>query len=482
MKYVLKVNESKWDKDFNMKWFEMKKLNLLQVLYFMFMLIGFCSICHAKPDETANSYLKAVEAIAHNDFAVGVKKYYQFVSFSEIIISKQIRVNDLENARQFFSNITTSSEMREKAELFLALIDRITENWDKAHERLDLLRQNHPQSLLLFYVKGELYFAQNQVENARQYLVWIMESSPESPFAKIARALLNLYEGAQEVDAEKRKAFLMAAGYRNWDLLEIDQAIRFFEIVTRDYPSEREAFKSLVFIYLDQENCIKAREINDDWAKNNKEPLLDPMTQVRLFLAGEEYDKAVVILNDLVSKDDSNEQVKLMLADCLFNLKQFESALALYQAAFPQNLGNIGIVQRMKNCMENLQKIDEAIKLFQQLADAEPDNPMIQLDLAELYLQNNDLDQSEVYFDLLSSYENPYSDYAAEMSAKIAQYRQDKALEELEEVARLAEIENQRQHASGGSSSESNNVQANVSENVEEIQIDELKKLMAIYE
>ncbi|MBU1106056.1 MAG: tetratricopeptide repeat protein [Candidatus Riflebacteria bacterium] len=464
-----------------MKWFEAKKLNLIQVYCVILMLFGCCSICHAKPADAANPYLQAIEAFAHNDFASGVKKYYQFVSFSEIILSKQIRISDLEKARQFFTNAALSPEKKEKADLFLALIDRITENWEGAHERIDFLRQSHPRSLVLSYAKGELHLAQHQIKEAQQYLDWIIKAAPDSPFATITRALLSLYEGSENVDAEKRKSVLMAAGYRNWDLLEIDQAIRFFEIVTKDFPSEKEAFKSLVFIYLDLENYNKAREINDSWKKNNKKPLLDPMTQVRLLLANEEYDEATVILNDLVSRDSSNEQAKLMLADCLFSLDKLEPALLLYQEIFPENPGNIGIIQRIKHCMESLGKIDEAVKLFKHLADIEPDNPMIQLDLAELYMLNNDLDQSEVYYDLLSSYDNPYSDYAAEMSAKIAQYRQEKAIAELEEAARLTEA-NQRQHNSGDSSGSSTSLQVSVSEDAKEIQIDELKKLMAIYE
>ncbi len=434
--------------------------------------------CPAKAGKQPNPYLSAIEAFSRKDFAAGIKKYYRFVSFSEIILSKQIRENDLDEAQVFFEDAARQTKDSEKALLFLVMIDRITENWDRAHARIDTIRQKHPRSLLLAYIKGEIYLAQNQVKEAKPFLDWVLQAAADSPIAKVTRALLGFYLKSESVDAEKRKSFLLAAAFRNWDLLEIDQAIRLFQLVADDFPSEKEAFRSLVCIYLDRNDTTMARAINDRWKSNNKEPLLDPMTLVKLHLAADEYSEAASLLEAMLRADPGNEPARLLLADCLYNLNKFEEALKIYSEILPRLPGNMGVISRLIHCLESFRRYEEAIALLEAQLNQETGNPWIQLELAELYLQTGNHDQAEVYYDLLSGYDNPYTGYAVEMSAKIAQYRQEKAIEELERA------EQAKKEAANAAviDAPSSQTTANTTEKIKEVQIDELKKLMAIYE
>ncbi|HNX74217.1 MAG TPA: tetratricopeptide repeat protein [Candidatus Rifleibacterium sp.] len=439
-----------------------------------------CTLTQLAGAAGGNPYLQAVEAFARKDYPSGVKKYYRFVTFSQIVLSKEIRENDLDEAQAYFDDLARQAENPEKPLLFLALIDRITDNLDRAHARLDSLRQKHPRSLLLAYLKGELLLAQNRSKEGRQYLDWVLKTAANSPFAEVTRAILNFYTKSGNADAEKRKKFLLAAAYRNWDLLEIAQAIRLFEIVAGDYPSDPEAFKSLVGIYLDLDNIDKAREINDRWQKSNRQPLLEPMTRVKLLLAEDKYSEAATILEKCLHNGADNGSARLLLADCRYNLGNYELALNLYQELLPQNPGNMGIISRMKECLEILGRTDEALVLFEDLAGKESENAWVQLQLADLYLQTGNHDQAEVYFDLLSGYANPYSRYATEMSAKIAAYKQEKAREKLAEAEQKANSTPDTAHT--GVSENIQQSGALTKEKIREVKIEELKKLMAIYE
>ena len=454
------------------------------LLCMMLFLIGFYSpkACFA---DAAKVYLNAREALSRKDFAVGVKNYYRLVSFSEIVLSNSIKAADLSAAREFFENAAGVSEKADKARLFLALIDRITGEIGKAHELIDSLREQHPSSLLLAYVKGELHLSQNQVPAARPFFEWILNAGENSSFAAITRSLLSFYLGAEGIDPEERRKFLLAAANRNWDLLEIEQAIRFFEIVVRDFPHEQEAFRSLVQIYLDLENMEKAVEVHQRWKSNNTARLLAPMAQAQFHLALDEYSEAAVILQELFESDAENVALKLLLADCLFNLADYEKALSIYQQLFAINQEDVGVVNRLKSCFEALGRTEETIALFESLAADGSTNPWFQLELAELYLKTSNYDQSEIYYDLLSSSGNPYSDYAAEMSAQIAQFRHEKALEEYEAAERLAAAQREQtvsQTTSVSSTVSTESMAQPSAERVREVKVDELKKLMAIYE
>jgi len=430
-------------------------------------------------------YLNAREALARKDFAVGVKNYYRLVSFSEIVLSNSIKASDLSTAREFFENAAGNGEKADKARLFLALIDRITGEIGRAHESINSLRQRHPSSLLLAYVKGELHLSQNEVAEADSYFNWILSAGGQSSFAVLTRSLLKFYVSAVGIDQEERRKFLLAAANRNWDLLEIEQSIRFFEIVARDFPHEQEAFRSLVQIYLDMENLEKALEVHQQWQAKNSERLLAPLAQAHFHLALDEYSEAAVILQELLESDAENLALKLALADCLFNLADYERAMPLYQELLVLNQEDVGIVSRLKSCFEALGRTEETIALFESLAADGSTNPWFQLELAELYLKAGDYDQSEIYYDLLSSSENPYSDYAAEMSAQIAQYRHEKALAEYEAAERLAAAQREQtvsETTAVNSSASAGSTAQPSTERVREVQVDELKKLMAIYE
>ncbi len=429
--------------------------------------------------DAAKIYLNAKEALARKDFAAGVKNYYRLVTFSEIVLTRIIKLQDLEAAREFFENAARSGDRIEQAKLFLALIDRITDNIARAHEQIDLLGQQHPNSLLLAYVKGELHLSQNEVVEADSYFNLILSAAGQSSFAVLTRSLLKFYVGAVGIDPEERRQFLLAAANRNWDLLEIDQAIRFFEIVAHDFPHEQEAFRSLVMIYLDLEDLVKAREVHARWKAANDDLLLVPMTQARFHCACEEYAEAAAILRKLLDAEAENAQMKLMLADCLFNLDDYEGAESLYHELLAVIPRDAGIVHRLKSCLEALGKNDEAIALFESLAAGESGNAWFQLELAELYMKAGNYDQAEVFFDLLSSAENPYTDYAAEMSAQIARYRHEKAIEELAAAERLAAA--QREQSLRQAPAVSGSAKP-ASEKMKEVQVEELKKLMAIYE
>jgi tetratricopeptide (TPR) repeat protein len=433
------------------------------------------NVCFA---DATKVYLNAREALSRKDFAVGVKNYYRLVSFSEIVLSNSIKAADLSAAREFFENAAGNDEKADKARLFLALIDRITGEIDRAHEQIDSLRELHPRSLLLAYVKGELHLSQNQVPAARPFFEWVLNAGENSSFATLSRSLLSFYLGAEGIDPEERRKFLLAAANRNWDLLEIEQAIRFFEIAARDFPHEREAFRSLVQIYLDMDNMEKAVEVYQSWKSNNTARLLAPLAQAHFHLAIEEYSEAAVILKELLTSDSENVALKLALADCLFNLADYEKAFPLYQELLAINQEDVGVVSRLKSCFEALGKTDETIAMFESLTTSGSTNPWFQLELAELYLKTGNYDQSEIYYDLLSSSENPYSDYASEMSAQIAQYRHEKALAEYEAAERLAAAQREQtiSQATAG------NTALPSTERVREVQVDELKKLMAIYE
>jgi len=435
--------------------------------------------------DTAQVYLNAKEALARKDFASGVKNYYRLVSFSEIVLSNSIKAADLAAAREFFAKAAGAGEKADKARLFLALIDRITGEIGKAHEQVDLLRQQHPDSLLLAYVKGELHLSQNEVAEADSYFNWILSAAGQSSFAVLTRSLLKFYVSAVGIDQDERRTFLLAAANRNWDLLEIDQAIRFFEIVARDFPHEQEAFRSLVQIYLDMDNMEKAVEVFQLWKSVNTARLLAPLAQAHFHLAIDEYAEAIVILQELLASDPENVALKLALADCQFNLADYERALPIYQELLAIDQENVGVVSRLKSCFEALGKTEETIALFESLAADGSTNPWFQLELAELYLKAGDYDQSEIYYDLLSSSENPYSDYAAEMSAQIAQFRHEKALAEYEAAERLVAAQREQtvsETTAVNSSASAGSTAQPSTERVREVQVDELKKLMAIYE
>ena len=449
--------------------------SLLQVLLLLLLLVAGS---RAEAADRANAYLQAKEAFYQKDFAAGVKRYYRFITFSEIVLSQQIRATDLEQARDFFEHEAQNPANAEKALLFLALIDRITDNWEKAHERADFLRQKHPRSLLLNYIKGEMHLAQNQIKEAKQHLDWILSAADGSPFAEITRKLLEFYLNSGAANPEKRKKFLLAAGYRNWDILETDQAVRFFEMVIEGYPDDPEAWRSLISIYLDRDDLDNVLELDGRWLQNNKTSLLDPMTRVRLHLKNDEFNEAAEIIEKLLEADSGNQAAKMLLADCLFNLNKLEPCLSLYQELLPDNHGNMGIISRLKHCFESLGRLDEAINLFEQLAQEDAENSWIQLELAELYLKVENYDQAEVYFDLLSGFENPYKDYATDMSPRIPVYKQELAQQELERLEQSA----QTTPVADPPANSAPSVTETTSEKIKEVQLDELKKLMAIYE
>ena len=210
-----------------------------------------------------------------------------------------------------------------------------------------------------------------------------------------------------------------------------------------------------------------------------------PLAQAHFHLALDEYSEAAVILQELLESDAENLALKLALADCLFNLADYERAMPLYQELLVLNQEDVGIVSRLKSCFEALGRTEETIALFESLAADGSTNPWFQLELAELYLKAGDYDQSEIYYDLLSSSENPYSDYAAEMSAQIAQYRHEKALAEYEAAERLAAAQREQtvsETTAVNSSASAGSTAQPSTERVREVQVDELKKLMAIYE
>ncbi|RCK78772.1 MAG: hypothetical protein OZSIB_1125 [Candidatus Ozemobacter sibiricus] len=338
--------------------------------------LGGPRLAGAAPDPR---YAKALELLKKKNYPEGVKEYYKFIILGDPSLSAEVRKADLAPAYAHFSERLAKEPNDSRARFFLALIDRCVHRLQQAGTNVDQVRNRHPKSNLLTFVKGEICLVQEMMAEASQLFLRLKEHSQGQKLWKVAAFLMK--RNGVEASALERKAALLKKAYRHIDLMERESAESLLATIIKEFPEDPEPVRALVDLYLEWKRFDQAQRVVDAWrAAQGRSPLL-PIQEGRLAYQLGRYADAIKALEPLLKREPGNEYAAMFLAESYFQMGNYVAATNLYRTLADQDPGNVALTIRLAACLECSGKAGEAAAVLEAAVGRQPKDLLLQLEL-----------------------------------------------------------------------------------------------------
>lgn len=254
-----------------------------------------------------------------------------------------------------------------------------------------------PEDFTSLLLLSELYLANGEKEPARDALEEVLQIDSRSYPAHVllARLLvseknydkaLDHYQQALVINWSADLQLEMAEGFLHQK--NYHRAIRLYrDLLDRDEFNEG-ARIALIHVYLLQKRENKAlAELNQLKALSSRPERVD-LTIARLYARRKDYNKAILLLEDVLKKDDTGE-ARYLLAILHFQTQKYEVTLQDLQGISPDAEEYEDGIFLQVRALRELKRDEQAIQLLESaIADEKGRNPDMYVLLASLYQFN----------------------------------------------------------------------------------------------
>jgi len=370
-------------------------------------------------EKIQNIYFQALQALEEENHLKGVQLYYRFVILGGIPVSKAVRARDLARAMSSFKKEIAEGRNSNRTELGILLIDRIIERFDRAEQRLDLLREKHPSSVLLAFLRGEVALARGDETLAMRIFGTMNRLPNPRGFPALADYLLDQRGRGKSADPAARRKFFMKLAYRRWDESDFEGAGAMFRALMKEYPLDPEAPRALIDLLLQQDKTDEAVKILDGWKGQADEPLIPPLPLARIRYSQGQYEEALALLVPLQEADPQDAYLRLLVAESLYQLNRHAEAAPHFMELARSDPKNQGFLQRLVICSEAAGRRADPLPLLEAYVQENERDSAMRFELASLLIRLDRLDEARLHFNVLREFGNPLQKEALEKIAAI---------------------------------------------------------------
>ncbi len=362
-------------------------------------------------------YGRALELMKKKDFQQGVTTYYKFLLLAEPSLSADARKHDLAGAFMYFTERRKQDPNDTRALFFLSLIDRCVHRMDRAGTQLDQVRNKHPKSNLLTFVKGEYCIVQEKISEGTGLFVKLKDTPLGAKLWKVAEFLMK--RNGIETKGLERKQALLRKAYRYIDLMEREQAEGILKTLVKEFPDDPEPARALIELYLEWKKDDAAQAVADAWKKSQGRSPLAPLQEGRLAYQLGRYPDAIKVLEPLLKREPENEYAGMFLAESYFQTGRYEKAAELFQGFYDKDDANVSLAIRFATCLECTGKADKAIEVLDAAVLKNPKDLLIQLELGGVMERAGKLVDAAGYYRRVAFEPNPLQEMANQKLAAI---------------------------------------------------------------
>lgn len=252
-----------------------------------------------------------------------------------------------------------------------------------------------PQTLML---GGLAHYGLNEKEKAKPYLEAVQRAQPQSPASKL---LAQIYIGEKNTD----------------------RAIESLELYLRGQPRDTQAVQLLASAHMSQGRYARATQLMQEALKVQDAPALRVTLGVSL-VGGGKYNDAINELEAVLRKDPAQVLAGVALTNMYLQSGQAAKALRTAEALLKQRPKDPGVLNLTGMAREGVGNAAGARAMYEEAAKLDPSFPSPQVHLARQEIAARS-----------------YEAAAARLGAVLR--NDDKQLEALSELARLAELQGQ---------------------------------------
>lgn len=343
---------------------------------------------------------------------------------------------NLENAKAQYLKAYNLDSNDETILYNLASLYNQQKNYQGAITIYDKLLAKNPSNVEVLNFKAEACKSLNRYEEALKQYETILALNPNDKNAKdnLDNIILNNFSGA------KLQNYLLTKANSNPNNYEAqfnyafelhknknyDNAITYYQKAMNINPSKEETYLNMAQIYLEKKNYAAASEICQKglmYVPSNAK-LNEYLADIKEFSASSQYEtatalyesgqyqKAIAEYNKIQNK---TKEVKLALASCYWQLKDYQNANKYYLDLLNQEPNNEEILESSAWAYYSLNDYDNSKKMAQRVLNINKNNQ----DMNNLILDINNAQMSNALNEAIEKYEQGNFSLALNMFNKI---------------------------------------------------------------
>ncbi|OMH39126.1 hypothetical protein BGP75_05345 [Motiliproteus sp. MSK22-1] len=295
------------------------------------------------------------------------------------------------------------------SEYNLALLDIYEKKYEEAGQRLKLLLNNHPESVLVLTALAELSLAQSNRKQAQEWLEKAARLKNASPKAISELIKLYLYFGQHKEalnqalhlkrkhpDSNLALFFLAKAQIRNNLIIDAKNNL---SKATRQHEYPSDMLMEISKLQIEIGDYSGARFTLYNLSKTDH--LLEArVAQIRLNILEENYDSALIKALELKATENDTAIADLLLGEISTSKEHFPEAYLSYKASFDQEPSSAAVIG-MANAKYNLGDKASVINLLQLWLDQNPNDAKARRYLARTFLSMNQFENAQRHYETL---------------------------------------------------------------------------------
>ncbi len=287
--------------------------------------------------------------------------------------------------------------------LLMGNMYRNNKQYDRAVEIYDKLRTQQPGNLAAWLGLVESLIANNELEQANQYIGQVLKQDPEHELANHLQAII-AYQLKQYATAEQslrliekndpdNKSILWLSGALDFQQQRYGEAEEKLEEYLELYPQNLKASKILAAIYLKRKQGYRAVQLLKPFAKTEDANLFALLGSAYI-LAGNQV-KGTYYLERAAKLSPQNEAIKQQLM--LAKVTTGKGSDLSFDDPDYKNFSGVGIMHVLSLLKQG--KPDEAIEVLNQYRANNEHNALVTNLLGTAYLQKQDTKRARQFFE-----------------------------------------------------------------------------------
>lgn len=380
-------------------------------------------------EETLHPYHIAMKCLHNGEYENGIIAYYKYLLHDDPMLSIESRRTDLEPAMEFLRCPVSEPQAKERRQLLKALIERILLNFSAAENHLNDLWRRHQSSLLLGFLRGEFFLAQDKLEQAVEAFESLKVSADSKPFTKMAEKLLEK-KGHDPSEVTWRCNMLRRA-LRHIDLFERTEGEKLLRLILKEYPDDAEASRSLTELLIEMERYDEAMIVLED-----QKSVLGPAGVPAHLEAWIHFNKGAFppVVEILAPLEEMLEEISLFhYAESLFQIGRLHDALPRYEILRANDPENTGFTMRVVACNEAMERFQSATDILISETSKFPSDQLLKIELAGIFERAGRYDDAIREYRAAIDVSGPFDDLAREeLNLIFARQQEERIQQEIE--------------------------------------------------
>jgi tetratricopeptide (TPR) repeat protein len=403
--------------------------------YFYF-LWGRISEIDGRLDEALEAYEKAVVCDGEADYAV------------RHLAALLLRMNRKKQAISWVDKLVLSNPADPKIKIFQADLYSSMGEVDKAAALYEKVLHDDKKNTTALTKLGKLYLNNLDYTNARTVFEKLVKYEPDSfpGYYYLARLYQELkfydkaiasYQKALDLNWTMPLALEVAEFYETQGLFE-DAIVLYKKVLTEDDTNDA-AGGRLVRLYLAMDQSDKALEVLNNLRETTLDAQKVDFTIGRIFMEQKRYDEAIALFMDMLEREPDADVARSLLALAYYEKGRKDKAKHILLQISPQDKGYNEAIFMLVKIYSEEKNYDAAIDLVTKvLQSAEPVPTNYYFVLASLYEEAGKLiDAEKVFVEALNQFPESTEVYFKYGMFLERSGRLDEALVQMEEVLAL---------------------------------------------